>query len=128
MIRACTTFAILWQDQKNENGSAVDFAHQEQVRKCRDKLLPSLGHLSATQGEAFDLLGMEREDLPLEVIAVDSQDERLEKAMKRAAEQGLFFDLCDSDEEDDDDLLTTKPAAQPTSPAKVTPEAVVSYL
>lgn len=71
---------------------------------------------------------MEREDLPLEVIAVDSQDERLEKAMKRAAEQGLFFDLCDSDEEDDDDLLNTKPAAQPTSPAKVTPEAVVSYL
>jgi hypothetical protein len=57
MIRACaaglwktfeTTFAILWEDQKNENGSAVDFAHQEQVRKCRDKLLPSLGHLSAT--------------------------------------------------------------------------------
>jgi hypothetical protein len=76
------------------------------MRKCRDRLLPDLNRLRQTQDEAMRLLGIEREDLELDVLAVDTFEQRQEKKLKEAFEKGEVIDLCDSDYEDD-----RKPAA-----------------
>ena len=79
----------------------MDPAQQALVRACRDKLLPKLNEFAAIQNEIFDTLGMEREQLELDVVGVESFDDKLAKQMKEAEEKGLVVDLvCDSDEDD----------------------------
>lgn len=119
------TFSILWEDQKNETG-LVDPAQHQLVRQCRDKLLPSLGKLADIQGGALELLGMKRDDLAFEVVAVDSLEDRFQKAMEKAQSQGLVFDLCDTDDlcdaDDDETVEDSKPAAKPSFSSKVKAE------
>jgi len=114
-----TVYSVLWDDQRTNKAVSVD---PELVRKCRDKLLPSLGKLAAIQTGVLELLGMKREELEFEVVGVDGLDERFAKALKQAQAEGRVFDLCDSDSDDDVAMLDKKPAADPSFAAKVKPE------
>lgn len=97
-----TVFSILWEAQRNNSNVISDPAQQALVRACRDKLLPKLNEFSAIQNEVFDTLGMEREQLELDVVGVESFNDKLNKQMKEAEEKGLVVDLvCDSDEDDE---------------------------
>lgn len=114
-------FSILWETQKDKAGF-VDPVRQQLVQQCRNSLLPGLAKLAVCQADALRMLGLEREDLDYEVLAVDIED-RFAKDLEKAKKNGLAFDLCDSSSKDDDDELDAKPAAIPSSfPVKVKAE------
>lgn len=115
-----SVYSVCWEDQTAQSVH-LDPAMQAKVRACRDKLLPALNKLAGTQTGALELLGIEREDLELEMAAVESWEERNAKKMQAAIETGDLIDLCDSDDEN----MTpknTKPPAVVSTVRKVKPE------
>jgi hypothetical protein len=95
-----SVFSICWDDQSDKN-TFVDPAVQKTIRECRDALLPELNRLHEVQTSASGLLGIEREELELNVMGVESFKSTLMRKRKEAAS-----DMCDSDAE-----LDVKPAA-----------------
>jgi len=99
-----SVYSVCWDDQTDKSAAiATDPEHQQKVKECRDKLLPNLNELRKIQDAAMDLLGLEREEMELDLVAVDIWDQRIEKKMKAAKANGSFIEILDSDPDDDDD-------------------------
>jgi hypothetical protein len=58
-------FSICWDDQQSE--ALISPEAQKAIRECRDKLLPELNELAEIQRGACELLGIEREEVELDV-------------------------------------------------------------
>jgi hypothetical protein len=102
-----SVYSVCWDDE-SDKGALMDPVLQEKVRACRDKCLPDLHQLGETVTSAMQLLGIERDDLELDVMGVESWEAQNAKKLKEAMDKGDVIDLMDSD---DDDMETTKPAA-----------------
>ena len=100
-----TVFSICWDDQQAE--AMIDPEMQKRMRECRDKLLPKLNELVEIQSSACDMLGIEREEVELDVMGVESFEDMLKRKKEEAIKNGDMFDLCDSDAE-----LDIKPKAK----------------
>jgi hypothetical protein len=109
-----SVYSVCWDDQ-SDKAVLMDPVLQEKVRACRNKCLPDLHQLGETVSGAMQLLGIERDELELDVVGVATWEEQHAKKLKDAMDKGDFIDLVDSD----DDLETTKPAAAPKKPALV---------
>ena len=92
-----TVFSICWDDNQAE--AMIDPEMKKRMRECRDKLLPSLNALVDIQGKACEMLGIEREELELELMEVESFEQTMARKKKEAIDRGDMFDLCDSDTE-----------------------------
>jgi hypothetical protein len=90
-------YSVCWEEHTSR--SLIDPAMHEKIRACRDKLLPDLNRLFDMQKGAMDLVGIEREDLELDVTAVASLEIRLDEQYKQAEQNGDVIDLCDSDDD-----------------------------
>jgi hypothetical protein len=101
-----TVFSICW-DSQSDKSTLMDPAVQQKIRDCRDALLPELNRLLETQNEASKLLGIEREELELDVLQVESFEDSLKRKQTEAEKKGDAFDLCDSDAE-----IDVQPAAK----------------
>jgi hypothetical protein len=93
-----STFSICWDDQSGKEKSLPPLV-QKKIRECRDAVLPELNELCKIQGEACNLLAIEREEFELDVMAVESLEQSLERKLAEAKLKGDAFDLCDSDAE-----------------------------
>jgi uncharacterized small protein (DUF1192 family) len=107
-------YSLCWEEP-SEALSSQDPAQARTIQQCRDGLLPELGRLRALQDSAMDMLGIEREELELDVLHVGTVDQRIAKLLQQAIERGEVIDLCDSSDDDDATGATAhlKPAAQP---------------
>lgn len=90
-------FSICWDDQ--QSAALISPEMQKAIRECRDKCLPELNELVKLQGCACELLGIEREELELDVMGVETFDQTLARRKEEAKKNGDLFDLCDSDAE-----------------------------
>jgi hypothetical protein len=100
-----SVYSVCWDDE-SDKAAFMDPVLQEKVRACRDKCLPDLHRLGETVTGAMQLLGIERDELELDVMGVESWEVQNAKKLKDAMDKGEIIDLMDSD---DDDI--TKPAA-----------------
>lgn len=91
-------FSICWDDQ-SDKASLMDPAMQQKIRECRDALLPDLNKLCEIQKGVCELLGIEREEMELNVMSVENFEHTLERRLEEAKKSGDAFDLCDSDAE-----------------------------
>lgn len=91
-------YSVCWDDQ-SDKAALMDPAMQQKVRECRDKLLPDLNKLRQTQDETMRLVGIEREELELDVMEVASWEKQNAEKLQKAIDQGDLIDLCDSDDE-----------------------------
>jgi hypothetical protein len=93
----------------------------QQIRACRDGLLPELGRLRTVQDSAMYLLGIEREELELDILHVDTWEQRQAKLLQQAIEKGELIDLCDSSDDEEDSsnaAMDSKPKAAPSPNAR----------
>ena len=90
-------FSICWDDSQSE--ALISPEMQKAIRDCRDKLLPELNELVTIQRGACDLLGIEREEVELDVMGVETLEQTLARKKEEAKKNGTLFDLCDSDAE-----------------------------
>ncbi|KAL7529808.1 hypothetical protein ACHAXR_004427, partial [Thalassiosira sp. AJA248-18] len=88
-------FSICWDDQQSE--ALISPEMQKTIRECRDRLLPELNELVIIQGNACELLGIEREEVELDVMGVETFEQTLARKKEEAKKNGDMFDLCDSD-------------------------------
>jgi hypothetical protein len=117
-------YALCWEDP-SESWLSKDPAQIQMIRECRDGLLPELGRLRALQDSSMDILGIEREELELDLLQVETFEQRQARLLQRAIENGELIDLCDSSDDDATapaSTFTEAPAAQP----KVKQEASVA--
>ena len=66
-----SVYSVCWDDQSDKT-ALIDPAMQQKVRECRDRLLPDLNRLRQKQDETMRLIGIEREELELDVMEVSS--------------------------------------------------------
>lgn len=90
-------FNLCWDDQQSE--ALISPEQQKAIRECRDQCLPDLNALVGIQESACALLGIEREEVELDVMGVETFDEALKRRKDEAVKNGDMFDLCDSDTE-----------------------------
>lgn len=90
-------FSICWEDQSTGKSELMDPVMQQKIRECRDALLPHFQNLGAIQLNACELIGIEREEVELDVMGVETLDQSLERKLEEAKKKGDVFDLCDSD-------------------------------
>jgi hypothetical protein len=129
-----TVYSVCWDDQ-TDGTSLNEPEMQRKVRECRDKLLPRFNKLREFQDNAMSLVGIEREVLEQDVMAVDPREEKNENNLKVALVQGTCMNLnalmwmSDSssddasdhssdehrgaDHHDSGDEINSKPAARP---------------
>ena len=91
-------FSMCWDDQSDQN-KFIDPEAQKKIRECRDALLPDFNKLVDVQGGACKLMGVEREEVELDVMGVETFDQTLSRRLDEAKKRGDAFDLCDSDAE-----------------------------
>jgi len=103
-------YSICWDDQ--EQAKMIDPEMQGKVRASRDSLLPTLNKLWKNLDTARNLMGIEREELDLDVMAVESLDNTIKRKLDEATCNGEVIDLCNSDEEIDT-ILSRLPAETP---------------
>lgn len=106
-------YSIYWDDQ-NENNVVLDPVTQRKVAECRDRLLPELNAVVSELIQVQTLLGIEREALDLDVCAVESLDDKLQRTLDEATAKEEVIDLCDSDEEIDDVIAKLPPLSDET--------------
>jgi hypothetical protein len=61
--------------------------------------LPGISKLCDSQDDARELVGIERKEVEIDVMAVETLDSSLERKLEEAASKGQVVDLCDSDDE-----------------------------
>lgn len=67
-----------------------------------------LNKLVDAQRAACKLLGIEREDIELDVLGVETFEQGLERRLEEAKKKGAVFDVSNSDDEDDATLSQSK--------------------
>lgn len=92
-------FSICWDDQSGASTKLIDPEMLKKIRECRDALLPELNRLFEVQTGASELLGIEREEMELDLMAVETFDQSLERRLEEAKKKGEVIDLCDPDAE-----------------------------
>jgi hypothetical protein len=105
-------YSVCWDDQ-SDKAALLDPAMQQKVRECRDKLLPDLNKLRQTQDETMELVGIEREELDLDVMEVASWEKQNAEKLQKAIENNMLIDLCDSD----DEAIAATVARMPPAPS-----------
>ena len=101
-------YSTIWENQTNASENS-DPVYLQQVRECRDSMLPLLNAVREAHNATMDALGLDREDFELDVIGVENLDTRLENAYQEAVSKNEVIDLCDSDAE------MPSPPRKPTS-------------
>ena len=91
-------FSICWDD-KSDKAHLVDPLMQKMIQDCRNALLPELNRLQKVQGYACELLGIEREEVELDLVGVESFEEQISRRVAEAEKSGNMLDLCYSDAE-----------------------------
>ena len=105
-----SVYSICWD--QSEQSKTIDPELQRKIRASRDALLPVLNTLFADLGAVQDMVGIKREALDIDIMAVESLDTTIQKKLDKAEEAGEVIDLCDSDEEIED-VLSKLPPAKP---------------
>jgi hypothetical protein len=82
-------------DNQTETTGPIDPELQGKVRECCNKVIPDLTELVEIQKSAMEILGIEHKDLELDVMGVDTIEERLPIFFENAEENGKVIDLCD---------------------------------
>mmetsp|Transcript_20904 Transcript_20904/g.30612 ORF Transcript_20904/g.30612 Transcript_20904/m.30612 type:complete len:178 (-) Transcript_20904:139-672(-) len=103
-----SVYSICWDD--NKQTKLIDPETLAKIRACRDSLFPDLNDLCNNLNAARELVGIEREELDLDVMAVDSLENTIQRKMDDAENRGEVIDLCDSDEEIEAVLSRLPPA------------------
>ena len=103
-------YSICWD--QSEQSKTIDPELQRKIRASRDALLPVLNALFADLGAVQDMVGIKREALDIDIMAVESLDTTIQKKLDKAEEAGEVIDLCDSDE-DIEDVLSKLPPVKP---------------
>ncbi len=88
-------FSICWDD-KSDKTTLIDPQMQKLIQECRNALLPTLNKLLEIQGDACELLGIEREGVELDLVGVESLEQQLSRRVAEAEKNGNMIDLCDS--------------------------------
>lgn len=97
-----SVFSICWDDNSSNKSSLMDPAEQKKIRDCRDACLPLLNKLREIQNDASALLGIEMEDLELDVLEVETLDQALALKVEEAKKSGALFDFCDDSSDEGD--------------------------
>lgn len=63
----------------------------KKMRDCRNALLPDLSKLVDKQQSACKLLGIEREDIELDVLGVETFEQSLGRKLEEAKKKGEDF-------------------------------------
>lgn len=105
--------SICWDNAPTSKSATIDPELQQKMRECRDSFLPKLQDLLKVQKESSDLLGIERDDLDLDVMQVESFEEKLKKREQEARLKGNAFDLCVDSEVDMSVLPVNRIKAEP---------------
>jgi hypothetical protein len=119
-------YALCWEGQ-SEKAASKDPAQMQEIRACRDGLLPELGRLRSVQDSAMYLLGIEREELELDILQVDTWEQRQARLLQQAIDNGELIDLCDSSDEEGDSskaAADSKPKAAPIPSVRAAPGKV----
>lgn len=95
-----TVYSVLLDDQSTKTGM-VNTEQQENMRKCRDTVLSNLSRLRQIQDSVMDTLGIDREELELDVLGVDSWEDKQAKNLEEAKAAGEFFDLSNDSSDDE---------------------------
>ena len=89
-------FSICWDDQSDKT-TLIDPQMQKLIQDCRNALLPELNKLQEIQGGACELLGIEREEVELDLVGVETLEQQLSRRVAEAEKNGNMLNLCDSD-------------------------------
>ena len=108
-----SVFSICWDDQSGTVAKMIDPAMLKKIRECRDGLLPELNRLCEIQAGASELMGIEREEMELNLMAVETFEQGLERRLEEAQKKGEVIDLCDSDAEGAYDLPPSDATSKP---------------
>lgn len=114
-------YSVCWDDQ-SDKAALMDPAMQQKVRECRDKLLPDLNKLRQTQDETMRLVGIEREELELDVMEVASWEKQNAEKLQKAIDDGELIDLCDSDDDAIAENLSRMPPPPPSTTVRIKPD------
>jgi hypothetical protein len=121
-------FSICWDDNSDKT-TLIDPQMQKLIQDCRNALLPELNRLQQIQGDACELLGIEREEVELDLVGVESLEQQLSRRVAEAEENGDLFDLCDSDADvpipKKMTVKSEKGAARAKSPLKTSAAGVI---
>ena len=121
-------FSICWDD-KSDKTNLIDPQMQKLIQDCRNVLLPELNRLQEIQGDACELLGIEQEEVELDLVGVESLEQQLSRRVAEAAKNGNLIDLCDSDADVPTPKKMTvkseKGAARKKSPPKTSAAGVI---
>ena len=93
-------YSVLWDDGQDQSAN-WDPALAKKIVDCRSLVLPDVLALRGKIDYAMALLGIERDDLDLDVVGVESWEQRIEKKMKEARENDMIVELLDSDDDED---------------------------
>lgn len=123
-----SVFSICWDDNSDKT-TLIDPQMQKLIQDCRNALLPELNRLQQIQGDACELLGIEREEVELDLVGVESLEQQLSRRVAEAEENGDLFDLCDSDADvpipKKMTVKSEKGAARAKSPLKTSAAGVI---
>ena len=112
-------YSIYWDDQdESEKAFCLNPETKQKVRECRNQLLPRLNQLQQIQNEALELVGLEREEVELEILGVESFENGLSRKLDEAATKGEVVDLCHSDEEESESMAVKLPPTKPIAQVK----------
>jgi hypothetical protein len=121
-------FSICWDDNSDKT-NLIDPQMQKLIQDCRNALLPELNRLQKIQGDACELLGIEREEVELDLVGVETLEQQLSRRVAEAKKNGDLLDLCDSDADVPAPKKMTvkseKGAARTKSPPKISTAGVI---
>jgi hypothetical protein len=113
-----SVYSVCWDDQ-SDKAAFIDPEMQQKVRECRDKLLPDLNQLRQKQDDTMRLVGIEREELELDVMEVASWETQNAKKLQEAIDNNELIDLCDSDDEETSNAHVARMPPQPSSTIRI---------
>ena len=90
------------------------------------EIYAELNKLVVSQQQACKLVGIEREDIELDVLGVESFEQTIARKMEQARKEGAVFDFCDSDDEDNNPVQPNNMVRVKTERKKGTYSRVVS--
>jgi hypothetical protein len=108
-----SVYSVCWDDQQVKQ-QIIDPDMLEKIRACRNRLIPTLVEFRNDHDAVLLSLGIERDDVELDIVGVESWETRKAREMEEAKATGNYIELLDSD--DEDECLNRKPAAVQSKP------------